>query len=71
MPKPPVMTSIVTARTPKRNPRKKPAKPEPVKTIVTAKRPRRRHYGEIIDDVADPPDAKSRPNAPGRSSNVG
>jgi hypothetical protein len=70
MPKPPVMTSIVTARTPKRNPRK-PAKPEPVKTIVTAKRPRRRHYGEIIDDVADPPDAKSRPNAPGRSSNVG
>ena len=33
-----------------------PAKPEPVKTIVTAKRPRKRHYGEIIDDPADPPD---------------
>jgi hypothetical protein len=32
------------------------AKPEPVKTIVTAKPPRKRHYGEIIDDVADPPD---------------
>ncbi len=50
------MTSIVTARPPKRSHRKKPAKPEPVKTIVTAKRPRKRHYGEIIDDVADPPD---------------
>ena len=56
MSKPPAMTSIVTARPPKRSPRKRPAKPEPVKTIVTAKRPRKRHYGEIIDDVADPPD---------------
>jgi hypothetical protein len=26
-----------------------------VKTIVT-KRPRKRHYGESIDDPADPPD---------------
>jgi hypothetical protein len=50
------MTSIVTARPPKRSPRKRPPKPEPVKTIVTAKRPRRRHYGEIVDDPADPPD---------------
>ena len=24
--------------------------------IVTAKRPRKRHYGEIIDDPANPPD---------------
>jgi hypothetical protein len=28
----------------------------PVKTIATAKRPRKRHYGEIIGDRADPPD---------------
>jgi hypothetical protein len=27
-----------------------------VKAIVTAKRPRKRHYGEVIDDSADPPD---------------
>jgi hypothetical protein len=50
------MTSVVTARTPKRSPWKRPPKPEPVKAIVTAKRPRKRDYGEIIDDVADPPD---------------
>jgi hypothetical protein len=56
MSKPPAMTSIVTARPPKRSPRKKPAKPEPVKTIVTAKRPRKPHYGEIVDDPVDPPD---------------
>ena len=49
------MASIVTARPPKRPPRKRPRKPEPVKTIVT-KRPRKRHYGESIDDPADPPD---------------
>ena len=40
MSKPTAMTSIVTARPPQRGPRKKPAKTEPVKTIVTAKRPR-------------------------------
>ena len=56
MSRPPAMTSIVTARPPKRGHRKKPAKPEPVKTIVTAKRPRKRHYGQIIDDVGDAPD---------------
>jgi hypothetical protein len=54
MSKPPAMTGIVTVRPPKRSPRKKPAKPEPVKTIVTAKRPRKRHYGEIVDNSADP-----------------
>jgi hypothetical protein len=56
MSKPSAMTSIVTARPPKRSPRKKPAKPERLKTIVAAKRPRKRHYGEIIGDRADPPD---------------
>ena len=43
MSKPPAMTSIVTACPPKRSPRKRPRKPEPVKTIITAK-------------PADPPD---------------
>ena len=71
MSKPPAMTSIVTARPPKRSPRKRPAKPEPVKTIVTAKRPRKRHYGEIIDDLPIRRTMKQRPNAPGRSSSVG
>ena len=52
-------------------PRKKPAKPEPVKTIVTAKRPRKRHYGEIIDDLPIRRTMKPRQNAPGRSSSVG
>jgi hypothetical protein len=40
---------------------KPPAETQPteeagVKTIVTVKRPRTRHYGEIVDDPADPPD---------------
>ena len=56
MSKPPAMTSIVTARPPKRPPRKRPRKPEPVKTIVTKRPPKKRHYGESIDDPADPPD---------------
>jgi hypothetical protein len=30
-----------------------------VKTIVTAKRPRKQHYGEIIDDPVDPPDCEA------------
>ena len=57
MSKPPAMTRIVTYRhRPKRSPWKKPAEPEPVKAIVTAKRPRKRQYGEIVDDPAVPPD---------------
>jgi hypothetical protein len=57
MSKPPAMTNIVTYRhRPKRSPRKKPAKPEPIVRIVTAKRPRKRHYGEIIYDLAHSPD---------------
>jgi hypothetical protein len=48
MSKPPAAIRIVTARPPKRSLRKRSAKPEPVKTIVTAKRPRKRHYGAIV-----------------------
>jgi hypothetical protein len=39
MSKVPAMTSIVIARPPKRSPRKKPAKPPTMNSIVTAARP--------------------------------
>jgi hypothetical protein len=45
------MTSIVTARLPNRSPEKRFAIGS---QIVTAKRTRKRHYGEIVDDPADP-----------------
>jgi hypothetical protein len=73
MSKPPAMTNIITYRhRPKRSPRKKPAKPEPIVRIVTAKRPRKRHYDEIIDDLPIRQTTKSpQPNAPGTLSSVG
>jgi hypothetical protein len=51
MSKPPTMTSIVAARLPNRSPEKRFAIGS---QIVTAKRTRKRHYGEIVDDPADP-----------------
>jgi hypothetical protein len=60
MSKPPAMTSIVTVRPPKRSPRKKPSQAVAIGSqIVTAKRPWKRHYGEIVDDPADPPDCET------------
>jgi hypothetical protein len=66
MSKPPAMTSVVTARPPKRSPRKR-----PVKTIVTAKRPRKRRYGQIETILPIRRTTKQRQNAPGKSSSIG
>ena len=56
MSKPRAAIRIVTLAHRNARHRSVPPKPESMKTIVTAKRPRRGHYGEIVDDPPDPPD---------------